>query len=141
MRNPTLISIPISKKNQQLHIPSSSLLSRHQRFLRKLSQVAENPKQLKKLLKKATASEIKSLVEVVYNLLKNTYPGTSRKLISLLKPFKKLLRQLTCCQTNVAEKRRLLLHQNQKGSGLPFLIPLLAPIVGQLIASGISARL
>lgn len=135
------ITIKTAQKNRILHIPKSSLVARHRAFLRQLNQASKDPAQIKKLLKKASTSQINSVAEISLNLLRGSYPHTTRKYLARLKSSKNLLRKLACCQTTSQQKRRLLLEKNTQTGGLPFLVPLLAPIVGQLIATGISAAL
>lgn len=143
MTSAKFVSIPTSRKNQLIHIPLSSVTARHRKFLYKLYKAAakKDSAGVKRILQKSTSPELRSLAEVSQNLLKKTYPNTSRKFLTQLTPFKKLLRDLACCQTSDRQKRQILLQTHRQVGGLPFIIPLLAPLVGQLLATGISAAL
>ena len=121
----------MSPHQRVIHIPSNSLIVKHHRFLKKLAST-ENPAHL---IRKAKASELKALTEIAQNLLRNNYPVSGKRFIQRLAPYKGLIRKLAQPKRSIKEKKTLLL--NQKG-GLPFLVPLLTPIIGSLIAAAIS---
>jgi hypothetical protein len=83
---------------------------------------------------------LKALTEVTHNLLKQNYPNTKKKTyLKKLGPFKNIIRKLANSKTTTKQKRNLLLRQNNQAGGLPFMIPLLAPIISSLISAGIQA--
>lgn len=141
-----------------LRIPTKSYTVKNIQFLRKLLRFVKRnkPVELVQLLKKATASEIKAISEVTQNLLQKTHPLTVRhsavrhsaeqeqeqdQQLDPLRPFKHLIRRLACKKTTTTDKRKLLLQTNNQRGGLPFLVPLLAPLIGQLLATGIAAAI
>jgi hypothetical protein len=128
-------------------IPQTSFAFKHRVFLNKLLQAAREveegrlqPTYLASLIKSARPSELKALCEVSENLLKKRYQPKKRFLRVLL-PFKKLIRRLACRKTSVSSKKQALLRNNTQVGGLPFLVPLLAPIIGTLISAGIEAAI
>jgi hypothetical protein len=143
MSSDKFLSIPASSKKRVIHLPLSSATARHRGFLKKLYQAvtADDKGSISKLLQKASVGEIRALAEISQNLLRKTYPETGKKFLSRLRPFKNLLRTLACCQTTDRQKRQILLRENRQTGGLPFIVPLLAPLVGHLLAAGISAAI
>jgi hypothetical protein len=128
-------------------IPTDSFAFKHRLFLHELLQAAREVKEgrqpptyLTSLIKSARSSELKALCEVTENLLKKRYQPKKRFLRALL-PFKKLIRRLACRKTSVSVKKQALLRNNTQVGGLPFLVPLLAPIIGTLISAGIEAAI
>ena len=130
-------------KNQVLRIPRSSLVVRHRHFLHKLFQAAKykTPTELAKIIQSANSNQIKALSELSQNLLKATYPKTTKAYLRKMKPFKDVIRKLGSVRSSVKAKQRTLLQQNLQHGGLPFLVPLLAPIIGSLLSAGISATI
>jgi hypothetical protein len=135
---PKVASVRISK-TRSLHIPSRSQALHHRTFLKKLSAVSKNPVKVANLLRNAKSSELKAITEVSKNLLKKNYPITAKKYLKKLSPFKSIIRNLANKKKTAKQKRDLLLRHNNQSGGLPFMIPLLAPIIGSLISAGISA--
>lgn len=97
-----------------------------------------SPKLRKAILSNANDKTICTLVEVVSNLLKGNIPMKPHQRKQLLK-YKNKLRKLTkCCSKhnkviNKLKARKLL---NQSGGALPFLIPLLLPLIAKAALSG-----
>lgn len=136
--SPKVTSIRLSNK-RFLHIPKRSFVLRQRDFLKKLSKVAKDPLKVTKVLKQSKPSELKALAEITKNLLKKSYPSTGKRYLKKLLPFKGIIRKLANKNTTTNQKRNILLRQNNQAGGLPFLIPLLAPIITSLISAGIQA--
>jgi hypothetical protein len=131
-------------KKPNIVIPKDSRVIKDLKFLRQLHTLAQQvhqgsrPEQdLHDYLRKASASQIKSLSEVSQNLLDRNFPKTSKRLIQKLNPFKTLIRRLASSKINSTQKRQLLLRRTHQRGGFAFLLPLLAPIVGTLISAGL----
>lgn len=137
-----LLSVKISKK-RNLHIPTRSWTIRHREFIKQLERVAaeKNPFGVSELLKKSKPGELKALVEIAQNLLKKNYPSTGKRYLKKLIPHKGIIRKLASKRTPIKSKRTLLLRESNQSGGLPFLVPLLAPIVTSLISAGIQAAI
>ena len=136
--------IPIGGKHPRLlHIPQRSRIIKHQSFLKKLYKTVKstNRPDLAHVLQKASPSEIRAISETSQNLLKRTYPKTDKRFLKRLLPFKSIIRKLANPKTTVPQKRQVLLKQNLQSGGLPFLVPLLAPILGSLISAGIQSTI
>lgn len=124
-------------KNKKLIIPKNSSVVRHRKFLKKIYSAADSESELKAIVKRAKASEISALSEISQNLLNRRYPVKDSRFLSQIRRFKGLIRKLACSNTSYPQKKRLLLHKNVQTGGLPFLVPLLAPLIGQLLLSAV----
>lgn len=135
-------------KIDKVLLPTNSRTFKHRLFLQKLHRSAQEVSQgnrpsedLNRLLREASSTELKALCEVTENLLKKQYPKTGNRFIKKLIPFKTLIRRLACRKIPPTAKRQALIRTNTQTGGLPFLVPLLAPIIGTLISAGIEAAL
>lgn len=134
--------IPLVGNTSLLNFPRSSRVIKHQPFLKKLYKTAKQAKssrQLDSLLKQAKPSEIQAISETSQNLLKKTYPKTDKRFLKLLLPFKSIIRKIASPKTTARQTKNILRKQNTQTGGLPFLVPLLAPIIGSLISAGIES--
>lgn len=118
-------------KRGKLVLPKNSCVIKQRKFLFKLAKTLNSPAKTSVLLKKAKTNELKALKEISRNLLLRNLPLT-RSSIRKLSTHKTLFRKLA----NSQSPRQTLIQQNQKG-GLPFLLPLLAPILGGLLSVGL----
>ena len=137
-----IVSVKVSKK-RNLHIPKRSSLIRHREFITNLENVAaeKNLFGVSTLLKNSTPGQLKALVEIAQNLLKRNYPKTEKRFLKKLIPHKGIIRKLASRKIPIKSKRALLLRKSNQSGGLPFLVPLLAPIVTSLISAGIQAAI
>ena len=131
-------------KKKSIHFPTRSLVVLHRVFLESLVKSANHKQRLKALLGNAQSSQLKALVECCRNILQNNIP-VRKPIIQKLTPFKQLIRKISKSPSNTKKatavvKRLLLKHNNQTG-GLPFLVPLLAPVLGTLLSAGIDAAI
>lgn len=133
---------------ERVLMPTRSKAFKERLFLQDLQRIAQEvsegrrpPEHLNQLLQEATSSELKALCEVAGNLLRRKHPKTGKRFLKKLLPFKTLIRRLACRKTPLSAKRQSLVRTNTQTGGLPFLVPLLAPIVGTLISAGIEAVL
>lgn len=140
--------IQIGSGKHHVLVPTDSNTFKKRLFLLDLRRIAHEVSEgkrpvedLNSLLKGASPSELKALCEVTENLLKKRYPKTGKQFLKKLLPFKALIRRLACRKTRISTKRQALVRTNTQSGGLPFLVPLLAPIVGTLISAGIEAAL
>jgi hypothetical protein len=114
-------------------------IKKHQPILQVLQSA--NPKLRKAIIKNADDKTICTLVEIVTNLLNGNIPLKSHQRSQLLK-FKNSLRKVkACCSKhnkviNKGKARKLL---NQSGGALPFLIPLLLPLIAKALLGGVVA--
>ena len=96
-------------------------------FLRKF-QKCTNQERVKHL-KAASPNQIKSVCECALNVLNGNVPVHGR-LLHILKPHQKVLKQISYGKGTIQSKRRLLI---QKGGFLPALAAALIPLVGGLV--------
>lgn len=129
-------------------VPTKSNAFKHRVFLQNLHRIAREVSEgkrpavdLSELLKDASPSELRALCEVTQNLLKKRFPKTGNGFIKKLRPFKALIRRLACPKISLAAKKKTLVRSNIQTGGLPFLVPLLAPVIGTLISAGIEAAI
>ena len=113
-----------------------SELQRNFTFLRFLCKsLRENSKKKKsvKILKSASDSEIKTILEIVANFLSGNFPSKVQKqTVDKLRTHKRCIRDLlTPPSTNKARKKSI----NQRGGAV--LTALLPPLIAALISSGI----
>src|ERR1700679_269884 len=87
------------------------------------------PSKRQKYLKEASAEQVRSLCECALNVTNGNIP-IKGKLLSRLKPHKKLLRTISFGKGGVETKRRLLI---QKGGFLPALAAAIIPLLGNLL--------
>lgn len=118
--------------------PIGPLVYRNYEFLSSVSRT-KSAKKRKDLLKKATAHEILSIVEVAHNLLaldrktgKPVFHLTNRQRAKLI-PLAAVVRKIGRSRTERGARRHI-----QRGGGLPALIPLLAPVLIQVAKSLLS---
>lgn len=113
------------------------------KFLKKLAKINQENKNIYSLIKKATASELLTLVEIAINLLGARFPiARSSKIFRRLSTQAPLIRRLSSIR-KPESARSLLLNSpppthHQKGSGVPFIAGLLASAVVPVIAEAIS---
>lgn len=105
--------------------------SRDLTFLRKLKCC--NAKQRKKLLSKASTSQIRSLSDCAHNILIKNIPLSSGQ-FSKLKKHKNIIRQLGTKGISLKNKKKLLVQQ-KGGFLMSILAPILASLGGTLISS------
>jgi hypothetical protein len=117
-----------------------SRLVKHHQFLKRIF-VTKNVKQRRKLVKNASKSEILTLVEFVYNIIKKNLPITSNQKQALCR-YKKQLNILTNRKISCNKKRSVFLKttkSNQRGGFLGLLasigIPLLTSLISGLTGS------
>ena len=127
-------------KKKSIHFPTRSLVVLHRVFLETLVKSANNKQRLKAVLTNATSSQLKALVECCRNILEKNIP-VRKPIIQKLTPFKQLIRKISNTTKKPATVKRLLLKHNNQTGGLPFLVPLLAPVLGTLISAGIDAAI
>jgi len=108
---------------------SLSRLRKHYGFITKLASAASRSlKDVKKLLKKASAGEILVLAEIVLNLLRKNIPlKVNQKRV--LCPFRNKLREIASKKTNCDQKR--VIFSNQRGGILG--------IIGTILSAAIPA--
>lgn len=128
------------KTKKKIIFPRQSYTFKRKKFLNSVSQAAYDKEKLKHLIGKSSDQDLKAIVEVVQNFLNKNYPSVSKKYRESFIPHKTIIRKLGDPRTSVKKKRTFLLRRVQKG-GLPFLLPLLSPIIGSLISAGISSAL
>lgn len=92
---------------------------------------ASTPRQRKLLVKSATPSQVASLCEVSYNLLRNNVPLSSHRL-KHLRRYKKPLRLLANKKISLKKKKHYL-NTNQTGGFLPLLAGLIPGLLGGLL--------
>ena len=83
-------------------------------FLRAVLRAADANKR-KQLLQLANADQINAVSELVLNVLKNPHTPTSRYTIDRLRPYKRMLRQLTKPRSSIKRRRHLLMTQTGAG--------------------------
>lgn len=122
--------------------PAGSLLLKHRKFIEKIyrSGLSKNENKLKAIINQATADEVLALCELSRNILRDTVPNLDRRKIRKLRQFKTLLRKLSCRNTPINAKKELLRQKfkQQRGGAIPFLVSLLAPLVGSLISAAVT---
>jgi hypothetical protein len=115
----------------RVQLPRRSLVHKHRLFLRRLQK--KTRVKLERLIRYASAGEIKTLVEIIRNLLRGKFPGLTASQRKKLRPYKNIFRQVA--KPNVSlEDRKLLL--NQHGG---FLGTVLVPLLGMLLSTIVSA--
>lgn len=124
------------------NFPPNTLVFKHRRFIEKIHQTAlsGNEKKLKTILDQATEEEVLALCELSRNILRDTFPELNYNKLRKLRPYKKLLRKLSCRNTPIEAKKTFLRQKfkQQRGGAIPFLISLLAPVVGSLISAAVT---
>ena len=123
-----------------VYFPRSSLVQKHQRFLRRLygviasdhqqNSLKERRQAAQQILESAKPSEIRAVCETTQNLLRGSFPKLNRRLLKKFAQYKSTLKKLAC-STLPIEKKRVLLHK-QTGYGFP-LLALLGPVLAGLL--------
>ena len=106
------------------------LILKHKDFIHKLSEIGKNKKDLLKLVKKCNPSEINSLSELTFNILKGNISCSKNKK-KVLKRHLRSLRKFGDKKTSNKSKRKILM--NGGGLFLSSLIPIAISTIASLI--------
>lgn len=113
-------------------------LSKYNHILQVLKTA--NPKLRKSILQNSSNDVICILVEIIVNLLQgniNINPNQKKNLIKFKNKFRIIKQQ--CTHKNRINKQKVRNKLVQTGGALPFLIPLIAPLIAKAALGGIVA--
>ena len=106
------------------------LILKHRNFIQKLSEIGKNKKKLLDVIKNSKQSEINSLSELTFNILKGNISCSNNKK-KILKQHLHSLRKFGDRKTTNKSKRKLLM--NGGGFFLSSLIPIAISTIASLI--------
>ena len=106
------------------------LILKHRDFIQKLSEIGKNKKELLDVIKKSKQSEINSLSELTFNILKGNISCSKNKK-KILKRHLHCLRRFGDKKTTNKSKKKLLM--NGGGFFLSSLIPIAISTIASLI--------
>lgn len=125
-------------KTKTFRFPVHSLVVRNQPFLKQVYHALKNNDEasLRRIIRRANSDEIKAICEISQNLLRGNFPKKDKKFLWSLRPYKNILRKISCRNVSINKKKKIL----QEGGALP-LLPILAPIISSLIGSAITTAI